>query len=820
MRSPRPFAARHLLALIAALGVASTGAKAHAQADPFALPDNVTAQTAAAAAESGPLLVEIVVDGQTRRRMVHIDGRGDLLTIDAEDAAAAGLPVAQGSTGPVRMAALKLYRWSFDTLRQQLKVELFRTSDGVNFRDLAARQHVASETNPLTAVRVDYDLTASLRPHGSSAGGLFDAYLVRGNLSLGSGARVLSNAPTGTHAAVRLDSDIQYLWEAKGLVATGGDFVSAGSQSQRPVRLGGVQIATDFQLRPDLVTMPLPAFSGTVAVPTTIDLVGANQRTSLGEVEPGEFTVRNIPVAPGRGEVSAILRDSLGREVIETSRFYVSRDLLAPSRTAFAVNAGFVRRRYGIVSNDYGPLAATAYVRRGVSRVLTLEGSGEWTAGVLNLGARADFTILNLAKATAEVRFSRDADAGTGTLLNFGIESIGPRFGVTAGATLPSATYRDVATRLGDPLPPRQLFASGFYRIGANTQLQLNYVRQESRADPRFRRLADRSDTVGLGVQTPLSTRIRLYGAADYRRINGVGSGAVSAGLSINLGGPRHAGASVRHSGGHTSAGAVYTRDDVEDGDIGYRLAANLDDGEQSAIASVAWRAQALRLEGEVEEVGGRFAGRLNARGTLLMAGGKFYARNTTTTGYALVRAGTVEGVPITLENRLVGHTDAHGTLLVQDIPALTTVKVDVDPDKLPADALVKATTHMIRVPKRTVALVEIDAVRFRPVMRALVDARGTPLASGLPVRMLPSDSMTLTGFDGEVELNAGANEKRLIVGHPGAACVVDLAGVDLAKDDRQPLVCTPRIIADESATPAKRTAKAERGPRRVARRD
>ncbi|MGY3695904.1 hypothetical protein ACVIGA_005984 [Bradyrhizobium sp. USDA 3240] len=37
------------------------------------------------------------------------------------------------------------------------------------------------------------------------------------------------------------------------------------------MRLGGVQMQTNFALRPDLVTLPIPALSGSAAVPSTLD---------------------------------------------------------------------------------------------------------------------------------------------------------------------------------------------------------------------------------------------------------------------------------------------------------------------------------------------------------------------------------------------------------------------------------------------------------------------------------------------------------------------------------------------------------------------
>ncbi len=230
-----------------------------------------------------------------------------------------------------------------------------------------------------------------------------------------------------------------------------------------------------------------------------------------------------------------------------------------------------------------------------------------------------------------------------------------------------------------------------------------------------------------------------------------------------------------------------------------------------------------MRVEGQIEEVDGRFAGRASARGSLLFAGGTLYARNRSDNGYVLVRSGSVADIPVTLENRFVGRTNSRGRLLVQDVPAQTAVKVDVASDQLPAQALVRETEHMIRVPKRGVALVEIDALRFIPVMRMLVDQAGQPLPAGLRVRAMPSTETTLTGFDGLVEINAGSSDTRLIVGTPGSGCVVELAGIDLTASNDAPLRCETLVIAEDDAAPFGARAKARRGKRtepQVARRD
>ena len=814
MASQRPSAAKPLLALIAGLA-ALTGGAARAQDDPFALPTGTTVKTAEQAV-AGPLLSEIQVDGAMRRRLVEVQGRGQDLTIGAEDARAAGLPVPEGANGRVRLASLSLYKWSFDTLRQRLAVQLFRNNDGPNMRDLSRKDWDSAESHPLTALRVDYDLSATVAQQGSRVGGLVESSLVRGGLALGTSARVGSSGEPGARAAVRLDSFAQWALTRHSAILTAGDFISAGSQSQRAVRMGGIQLASNFALRPDLITSPLPAFSGKVAVPTNIDIMTADQRYSIGELEPGAFTVRNVPSNEGRGEFSVVTRDALGRDVVQTTRFYVSHDLLAPGTTGYAVNAGFVRRRYGFVSNDYGPLVASAFLRRGLSPFLTLEASGESTGGLANFGARGIFTLGNVLLVNAEGRYSQDIQAGSGTLANFALESMGQKLGGRIGASIPSENYRDAASRLGDTLPSRQVFADFFYRVGPNTQFQVAYLRQDRRADPRLANPSLHSEVASASFRTPLNERIDLFASGGIRTSDRRSLFA-SIGISVNLGSPRHLGAYAGIEGNHPSAGVSFSKDDVQDGDIGYRASANVASNYQRVTGQVGWRARNARLVGQAEESNGRLAGRINANGTLLVAGGTVYARNQSGGSYALVKTGSVPGVAIKLENRVIGKTDSRGHLLIQNIPALVPMHVDVDTEKLPADALVRRARHIVSVPQRAVALVDMDVTRFRPVLRKLVDAAGAPLDAGLPITAAPSGEESLVGFDGMAEINAAGGDQRLIVGPPGRNCIVDLPDADAIENGDAPLVCRTETIAGNDASPAKDSASR---PVKVARRD
>jgi outer membrane usher protein FimD/PapC len=774
MSRPRRLAAERLLALAAALAAVLGGQAAQAQSDPFALPKGLTAQSVAAS--EGPGLSEIAIDGEVRSRLVNLAWREGALTIDADAARAAGLPVPDSSGGMIPLASFKLAKWRFDSIHQRLEVQLFRKSDGDNLIDLSAPSRTDGVSAPLMALRVDYDLTGTYAQGRGTAAGLIEAAVVRGNVALTGGFQLASAPAPGTSKILRLETQLQILFPRHGLTATAGDFIAAGGQSQRALRLGGLQIASDYSLRPDLVTTPLPSFTGQVAVPTGIDLINGDQRYKLGEIQPGEFTVRNVPATTGRGEVAVITRDSLGREVVQSTRFYVSRNLLARNLSEFAVNAGFVRRRFGVRGQDYGPLAASAYFRRGVSSRLTLEGTVEWTSGLVNVGARGDVALGGLALATLEARYSRDSALGAaGTLLNIGLESTGRRVSGRIGAILPSSGYRDVAARLGDAAPPRQLFGQVSFDLGKMNQIQLSATRQERRFDPRFPRSEPRSDVVNASFRTQIRRNIDLFSSVGYRR-GETRAFSAFAGISVQLGGGRNFQASANMGTRAPLSGtSSFSRHDLEGVPLGYSLERGFGAIDRTA-GSLALRSDYGRIEGQIERVAGRLGLRANARGTLIAAGGAVFARNQTGGSYALVRTGKVAGVAVTRENRPAGVTAKKGLLLVENIPAQVPISFAIDADKLPANALARDTKKRVIVPRRAVGLVALEVVRFVPRQIRLLGPDGAPLAPGTMLRAMPSGEQLMAGFDGVVDFNAGGEDRRLVAeGLGGGFCLAEI---------------------------------------------
>ena len=146
-----------------------------------------------------------------------------------------------------------------------------------------------------------------------------------------------------------------------------GDSISGASSWGGAVRFGGAQWATNFSLQPGFVTFPLPGISGEAALPSTVDLYVDSALRMRRQVPSGPFSIQDLPVPSGRGDARLVVRDILGREQIITQPFDTNSRLLKQGLHDYSYELGFVRRDFGIDSNNYGRPMASRHAPLGSS---------------------------------------------------------------------------------------------------------------------------------------------------------------------------------------------------------------------------------------------------------------------------------------------------------------------------------------------------------------------------------------------------------------------------------------------------------------------
>src|SRR5690606_6176601 len=138
-----------------------------------------------------------------------------------------------------------------------------------------------------------YALFGDIDGDGASLSGQYELRLL-GALTTSGFANLDVSGPQRTEH-VRLDTYWRHVDARHAIVYTVGDLISEGNELGSIYRLGGLQVRRDYGNRPDLVTMALPVFSGTAAVPSTVDLYVNGLRYFSGETGRGPFQFRSLP---------------------------------------------------------------------------------------------------------------------------------------------------------------------------------------------------------------------------------------------------------------------------------------------------------------------------------------------------------------------------------------------------------------------------------------------------------------------------------------------------------------------------------------------
>jgi len=603
---------------------------------------------------------------------------------------------------------------------------------------------------------------------------------------------------SGGNTAIRLDSSYTYSDVDSLRRYRLGDFINGGLSWTRPVRLGGAQVSADFSMRPDLVTFPLPSLSGSVAVPSTVDVLVNGSRLFSRDLLPGPFQIPHLPVITGAGTVSMTLTDALGRQVVTTLPFYASANLLASGLQTYSMDVGAVRRNWGIVSNDYDQMAVSGTYRRGVSSNLTVEAHTESTPGAVMAGGGAVVNVFDLGVFNAAAAGSGHA----GGQLSIGAQRQGRVFSIGASAIVANRNFRDIAAMNGDPVPRRQINANAGLTLSRFGSFGLAYTGIDRDAVPipvsffapglvappttslPGGTASDRNGTISyvpaqhshiLSATYSMQfgpASIYATGFHDFATQSGDSSGVLF-GLTIPLGGR----SSATVSGGTGSSGgyaqAQVTQSPVSVGDWGYQVfgASNHPSHEFGVLQ---YKSPWALVSAGADRMGSQTTLRAEAQGALAAADGGVFASNTINDSFAVVDTSGMKDVRVLNENREVGRTDSAGRLLVPDLRAFDVNHLAIEPTDVPADATVPFTTRDVRPQDRAGVVVRFPVRVSHGALLRLVDEAGQPIPVGSTGTLVKTGSAVPVGYDGEAfveDLEAGTN--RLRVERPdGRRCV------------------------------------------------
>jgi outer membrane usher protein len=599
--------------------------------------------------------------------------------------------------------------------------------------------------------------------------------------------------PTGSNSAIRLDSAYTFADVNTLRRYSLGDFINGGLSWTRPVHLEGVQINSDFSMRPDLVTFPVPTITGSAAVPSTVNVLTDGNLAASSQIAPGPFEVPQLPVVEGAGTISMTVTDAMGQQVTVAQPFYASSTMLAPGLQTFAVQAGLVRRYWGSVSNDYGKLAGAAIYRRGLTPKFTIEGSAEGTPGAFMAGAGAVTQIGNLGVVNFAVAPSFGSGQA-GAQFSAGAQRIGRVFSLGASAIIADRNYRDVASENGDGVPRKQLsaftglslrkFGSGGLAYAA-VNMDPSPVPLQQNANP-----AQHSQIVSANYSLQVH-HVFLY-ATEFRDLVNKGSSGVQIGLTIPFG-KRD---SVTASGGSDGSAQI----DVQQpapivGDWGYQAYVSAGDSTH-VFAQGQYKSPVGLFTAGIDSDSGVTTVRLETQGAFSFVDGELFPSNSIYDSFAVVDTGPMAHVHVLQENRDVGSTNSSGRLLVPDMRAFDLNQISIAPTDIPPDVTIDVASRQVRPQDRSGVVLKFPIKFSHGALLRLVDEAGVAVPLGSTATLRATGVVVPVGYDGDAYVEDLSPHNQLAVEFPdGRRCVAafDYAPVTGEIPSIGPLRCLER---------------------------
>ncbi|MCU4332831.1 fimbria/pilus outer membrane usher protein [Acinetobacter pittii] len=618
---------------------------------------------------------------------------------------------------------------------------------------------------PLNAAILNYSLyntiTNDENVFSGTAEGIFNSAI--GNFFSG----VLyngSNENSYSHEKwVRLESKWQYVDPENIRIYTLGDFISNSPDWGSSVRLAGFQWSSAYSQRGDIVTSALPQFSGSAALPSTLDLYVNQQKIYSGLVPSGPFDIKQLPFISGN-EVTLVTTDATGQQSITKKPYYFSSKILAKGINEFSVDVGVPRYNYGLYSNDYDDATfASGAIRYGYSNSLTLSGGAEAsTDGLSNLGTGFAKNVLGIGVINADIAASQYKDEnGYSALL--GLE------GRISKNISFNTSYRKVFDNYFDLARVSQVRYLKDNQINAESQNYLNY---SALADEIFRAGINYNFYAGYGVY--LGYNQIKYSDNSYKLLSTNLSGSLDKNWGFYASAYKdyenHKDYGVYFALRYTPSSKVNAITSVssDSGSLRYRqeifglsepqigsfgwggyVERDQDANENNASVYASYRARAAYLTGRYNRFGDNDQIALSATGSLVAAAGRIFAANEIGDGYAVV---TNAGPQSQILNGGVnlGATDKSGRFLIANLRPYMSHHIYLDPSYLPLKWEVSSTNQTAFVGYRQGTLVDFGAHQVISGLVKLVDQNNSPLMPGYTVRINDQQN-GMVGYDGEV---------------------------------------------------------------------
>lgn len=699
-------------------------------------PDDGTA-AAAQAAQAEHLVARVTLNSEDKGDLfVRRDASGDFL-VRLQDLKAMGFKDPAGAAtlldGEPHVALTSMRGVSFSFDQKKLTLDIVADPRLLPSQTLNADQGRWLRGRPLKGASAFFNYALDhVKSDGAPAATTFS-----GEFGWNSGSflfltdAVSMQPALGERRLIRLNTSLtrEDLDDLRRVVV--GDFFTPSRDISSGVAMGGLSVSKVFALNPYVVQFPTQTVSGTVALPSDLEVYVDGQRIRVEKLRPGEFELRDILGYGGARSVQVVLRDAFGRVQQLDYSFYFSDQPLKTGLHEYSYSAGALRRRYGTASSDYGPAAAAMFHRYGISDTVTLGLRAEATRGFHNAGPLATVVlgnagVVNLALASSRLHEAR------GRAASVAYNYLARRW--STGLAL-RRDWGDYAA-LGSPpaLSTRRYEASAIvsFNLPGSAALSLSHstrafrgARSLAPATPLlpFTSVAGNQRVTTASYSTPLFPGRASLSASLSRIRDRDPRTEVTFRLTVYLDKDHSVAANYQGSRSGRAANVQLIRNQPVGEGLGYVL----DASHTSDAATRRWdsrstvqynaapaivRAEYARHRDRDSAATNEY--RASLAGGMAYAGGALALGRPVTGSFGIVKVGELADVAVAVNGQPMGKTGANGTLFIPTLNSYYNNDIVIAPDSIPIDYSIRFTRQRVVPPGHGGALIDFPVTKIQ----------------------------------------------------------------------------------------------------------
>lgn len=579
----------------------------------------------------------------------------------------------------------------------------------------------------------------------------------------------VQNNTQGSTKHQRLDSYWRSVWPEQGLVFTAGDTYSSQIGGSSGARMGGLQLSSSYSTRPWYQKVPQTLFAGSSELPGAVDLYLNGVKQYSQDVNAGPYELTLPPTLGGSGTAQIVTRDALGRQTVVDVPLYDNAELLAPGLQEWSVEAGSLRLAQGAGKQyDNNPLISGTW-RRGVNNRLTLQLHGEAKKDYQQTGIGVRAAASFPTQLGGQLSLSR-YQGKDGHQINLYSSYQLKNWSISIGGNEASADFATLSNTLNTATP---FVGTGSSRKQAYVQTSLGGPRVGTFSLGRIwsRDVANKQDVWTASWNKQINSLVSLMAGMNYDERNPQQRSAVI-GVTVQLDKNINSSAYATHQQGNTGLRADVRKSTTGVNSLGWNLAWEDDETNQQNAVTAGVQTITQYGDGDAQlrrSKGGAQSWQANWRGGVILLNSMLAPTRNVYDSFAVVSTNGAAGIPVKVQNTLVGTTDANGKVLIPNLLAYQNNIVSLDSTMLPANQRIASSRQTVVPYEKAGSSISFDVQSINAWMVTLVDMHDQPIGMGASVLDAAGLPLTVVGFDGRVyvesqpEAGAGAHTFRVI---------------------------------------------------------